>query len=216
MKKVKKILILIFISIICSCKVINERITSNINKIIFIDPGHGGKDNGTSYNDIYEDELNLKLSFILYEILLTENYQCYLTRVNDYDLSSTYAKNHKIEDLKKRVEYINNFHTDLLISLHLNYYPSSNVNGIQVFYKTNDENSYNIANELQNKLNELNTKSKKIKKGNFYILNNINNSGVLIEYGFLSNDYDRLKLQDKKYLTKLAITIKDGIKQCIK
>ena len=35
-----------------------------IDSVIFIDPGHGGNDNGTSYLDVFEDELNLKFSQI--------------------------------------------------------------------------------------------------------------------------------------------------------
>ena len=42
---------------------IKEDVSSLIDNVIFIDPGHGGKDNGTSYNLIVEDELNLKKLF---------------------------------------------------------------------------------------------------------------------------------------------------------
>ncbi|MCI5745920.1 MAG: N-acetylmuramoyl-L-alanine amidase [Erysipelotrichaceae bacterium] len=188
-------------------------INSLANAIIFIDPGHGGKDNGTHYEDIFEDELNMKLASILYEEIIEDGGICYISRIADYDLSSAYAKNHKIEDLKKRVEYIDSFNTTLFVSLHLNYYSSSVVNGIQVFYQKSNEKSRNLAIILQDFLNKENVKDKKCKMGDFYILNNTSSVGVLIEYGFLSNEYDRKKLLDDSYLKKLSYIIKEGINQ---
>ena len=135
----KRILfLLVFSFILSSCKQLFVEANSFSSYIIFVDPGHGGKDNGTSYNDIFEDELNLKLSTILYEILINNNVMAYISRTADYDLSSQYAKNHKIEDLNKRIKYIESLNTTLFVSLHLNYYPSSNVNGLQVFYQKNN------------------------------------------------------------------------------
>ncbi len=182
-----------------------------MHHVIFIDPGHGGKDNGTHYEDIFEDELNMQLSSILYEMILQEGGFCYLSRIADYDLSSTYAKNHKQEDLKKRVQYIDSMNTTLFISLHLNYYSSEKVNGLQVFYQKNSAESHEFAELLQNKLNEENQRDKKCKVGDYYILNQTQSPGVLVEYGFLSSEYDRKRLLDEKYLIHLAKMIKQVI-----
>lgn len=214
MKKIPLLLlIMIFISSIYlySCKEI--KVNNIYNNVIFIDPGHGGKDNGTSYNDILEDELNLKLSTILYEMILDDGGICYLSRIADYDLSSMYSKNHKLDDLNKRIKYIDSLNTSLFVSLHLNYYPNSKVNGIQVFYQKNNENSYNLAYILQNQLNEENIRKKKCFVGDYYLLNNTKSTGVLIEYGFLSSEYDRNKLLKDSYLKYLATLIKKGINE---
>lgn len=180
---------------------------------IFIDPGHGGKDNGTSYEDIFEDELNLKFATILYEDLLNAGSRAFLTRIADYDLSSTYATNHKIEDLKKRIQYIENSHCDFFISLHLNYYPSGQVNGLQTFYQKNNEKSKQLGKILQNQINSLNKKDKEIKAGDFYLLNYCRVPGVLMEFGFLSSEYDRNLLQDENYLKKLSKIIIAGFQE---
>ena len=42
-------------------------------------------------------------------------------------------------------------------------------------------------------------------------LKNSKSTGVLVEYGFLSNKSDREKLLNEKYLYKLALIIKDSI-----
>lgn len=208
----KKILFFILIIIISSCH-FNVLTSNYLNHVIFIDPGHGGKDNGTHYNDIFEDELNLKLATIMYEDIINDGGICYLSRVNDYDLSSMYAKNHKIEDLNKRIKYISESKSSLFISLHLNYYSSDKVNGLQVFYQKNNKDSERLANIMQDILNKENKKDKKSKIGDYYILNNCNTTGVLIEFGFLSSEYDRKRLLDEKYLKKLSKLIQKGINE---
>lgn len=208
----KKILFFILIIIISSCH-FNVLTSNYLNNVIFIDPGHGGKDNGTHFNDIFEDELNLKLATIIYEDIINDGGICYLSRVNDYDLSSMYAKNHKIEDLNKRIKYISESKSSLFISLHLNYYSSDKVNGLQVFYQKDNKDSEMLANIMQNILNKENKKDKKSKIGDYYILNNCNTTGVLIEFGFLSSEYDRKRLLDEKYLKKLSKLIQKGINE---
>ena len=212
MMNMKKILFFILIIIISSCH-FNVLTSNYLNHVIFIDPGHGGKDNGTHFNDIFEDELNLKLATIIYEDIINDGGICYLSRVNDYDLSSMYAKNHKIEDLNKRIKYISESKSSLIISLHLNYYSSDKVNGLQVFYQKNNKDSEMLANIMQNILNKENKKDKKSKIGDYYILNNCNTTGVLIEFGFLSSEYDRKRLLDEKYLKKLSKLIQKGINE---
>lgn len=212
MMNMKKILFFILIIIISSCH-FNVLTSNYLNHVIFIDPGHGGKDNGTHYYDIFEDELNLKLATIIYEDIINDGGICYLSRVNDYDLSSMYAKNHKIEDLNKRIKYISESKSSLFISLHLNYYSSDKVNGLQVFYQKNNKDSEMLANIMQNILNKENKKDKKSKIGDYYILNNCNTTGVLIEFGFLSSEYDRKRLLDEKYLKKLSKLIQKGINE---
>ena len=190
--------------------------SSLINDVIFIDPGHGGKDNGTHYENVLEDELNLKLAKNLYEAILSDGGYCYLTRNDDYDLSYAYSKNHKLDDLKKRIEYIEKAKSTLFVSLHLNYYPNNNVNGLQVFYQKDNEKSKLLATTMQETLNKENLRKKKTKKGDFYLLNNCKVTGILIEYGFLSSEYDRKKLLDDKYLKQLANLIKSGINEYLK
>ena len=181
-----------------------------INKIIFIDAGHGGKDNGASVDGVMEDNINLNISEYLYESLLQEGAYVLMSRTNDYDLASMYQKNRKREDLNNRVKYINKSQPDIFISIHLNTYPSNNVKGAQVFYQNND-NSKMLAEYLQNTLNVFMNNKRKVKRGDYFILNNTSSTGVLIECGFLSNDDERSKLNTSQYQQKLSNNIKKGI-----
>ena len=181
-----------------------------IDKIIYIDAGHGGKDNGACVDNVLEDSINLAISNYLLEELMNAGAYVLASRTNDYDLASMYQKNRKREDLNNRVKYINNSKPDIFISVHLNTYPSNSVSGGQAFYQNNDK-SKALAETIQNNLNKINKKDKKSKKGDYFILNNSKPVGVLVECGFLSNNDEREKLTSEKYQRQIARIIKVGI-----
>ena len=59
-----------------------------LNKVIYIDPGHGGKDPGSIYKDIFEKDINLEICLKLKKELENKGARVYLTRDGDYDLST--------------------------------------------------------------------------------------------------------------------------------
>ena len=153
----KKSNFFLFLTLIFSCFSIfnttiiikNKRKDQMISAVsgytIFIDPGHGGKDNGASFNDVLEDEINLSIATKVYEMLIDLGARTLISRVDDYDLSDVYAKNHKIQDLKKRIAYMKENQADLFVSIHLNSFSNSDVSGAQVFYKKNVPSSEEFA-----------------------------------------------------------------------
>ena len=52
-------------------------------KVILIDPGHGGIDKGASEGDAIEKELNLKISMLLKSYIETNGGICCMTRTED-------------------------------------------------------------------------------------------------------------------------------------
>jgi len=200
--------VLICILISTSCSINQVAVNKSLNEsVIFIDPGHGGKDNGASNGVLIEDELNLSISFLLKDILISKGAIVYLTRTGDYDLSSENAPNRKKEDLRKRLEYIHSFNPDLFVSIHMNTYPDENVNGAQAFYY----NDPSLANFIQLELNSLNNKPKMAKKGDIYLLRNAMVPNCLIECGFVTGNIDYEKFQNKDYKKEVALKICDGI-----
>ena len=176
-----------FIKVLANVKEENNVLN---NKIIYVDAGHGGNDNGAFSGNILEDEINMKISGYLMEELINSGVYVLMSRTSDYDLASMYDKNRKKTDLCKRVNFINESKPDIFISIHLNSYPSSEVYGAQVFYQNNNESKV-LAGAIQNKLNILTGKSRNVKFGDYYILNKSSPVGVLIECGFLSNDKEK-------------------------
>lgn len=186
-------------------------VSAFMNFSVFIDPGHGGNDNGTSYLDVFEDEINLSIGEKLYEICMDKQLKSYISRVDDYDLSSLYSPNHKKEDLKKRAEYINQTQCDIFVSLHVNQYTQKDVHGAMVYYERNDSASYELAKCVQKELNVITKINKQVHSDNFYLFRQCTVPGILIECGFISNEDERGKLQDDLYQKAIAQAIYEGI-----
>ena len=176
------------------------------NKIFIIDPGHGGKDVGTSYGDIYEKDINLSISLKLKKELESYGATVILTREGDYDLSSPKATFRKKSDFDNRIKIINNSKTTLFISIHQNYYEKSKYKGAQVFYKGAEELAKIIQKEIY--------PSREIKKisDKLYMYNKLKSDGLLIECGFISNPEDRKNLIDESYQLKISKNIASSIK----
>ena len=113
-----------------------------IGKVIVLDAGHGGKDDGAVNSKIIERDLNLVLVKKLEKELVSQGATVYLTREDENDLSTT-TVNRKRNDLYNRAKYIDKISPDMYISLHLNSSPSPSWRGLQIFYTSkNEKNKY--------------------------------------------------------------------------
>lgn len=179
-------------------------------KVIVIDPGHGGVDPGTSYKDVLEKDVNLKVSLYLEKELSRRGASVIMTRDGDYDLSSANAVWRKKSDFDNRIKLINKSNADLYLSIHLNYLNETEYSGAQVFY--NFENK-ELAEIIQETLNDELSGKREVKKipTNTYMYRQLKVKGVLIECGFLSNYKERNLLQTEEYQQKIASTIAEAI-----
>lgn len=172
---------------------------------IVLDAGHGGKDLGASVEGISEEAINLNIVLEMKKQLQKLGAKVTLTRSNHQSLAQ--KQGWKSKDMKKRVEIMNQKEHDMMISVHLNSFFNVNVKGSQIFYNQDET----LANIVDEKLKRI-TKSKlMVKKGDYYILNECKLPSLLIECGFLSNDEERIKLNNEKYQEKIARAIVDGI-----
>lgn len=178
---------------------------------VVLDSGHGGKDMGASYLGVDEAPLNLAIVKKLETALTAMGCHVILTRSDENDLASDGALNRKKEDMKKRIEIINDEKNDLFISIHMNKYESEDVKGFHVFYTGVSDSSVQLAGCIQESANHLLNQNKQIKKGDFYILNKSRIQGVLIECGFISNAEDRRNLSSESYQNKLVECITAGM-----
>jgi N-acetylmuramoyl-L-alanine amidase len=181
-----------------------------VGKVIVLDAGHGGKDRGTSVNDIYESDINLSLVLKLKNVLNKHGVDVLLTRDGDYHLSSPKVSRRKKSDFDNRISLINNSRADLYLSIHINYLIDSRYYGAQVFYTNENEE---LANVLQTSMvNNLGSplKEKRISDS-IYMYKQLLIPGVLIECGFLSNDKEKSMLITDKYQDKIVDAIVDGL-----
>lgn len=181
--------------------------------VIVLDAGHGGKDLGAKEDGVDEAGINLKIVNKLADLLEEAGVNVVLTRKDDQDLSSKGARNHKKEDMKKRVMIINDEKCDLFVSIHLNSYGDSSVQGAQVFYQKDKAESESLAYYVQEALKNTLQSKMEIKKGNYYILNKTRIPGILVECGFISNDVERKRLNSDGYQQQVAEVIFSGILQ---
>lgn len=215
MSKFKTIMILcMFFSIISISRV--YALVNNytlLGKTIYIDPGHGGRDSGAIYKNIYEKDINLIISKKIEKNLVAKGASVYLTRDIDTDLSTT-TINKKRSDLLNRAKLINNSKADMYISIHLNYISNSKWKGLQIFYNDIHKENEIIATKLTTYLKDYSGNIREPKKENiYYMYKQINIPGVLIELGFLSNPNDRYRLTKNEYQEQLAKNIASSIEK---
>lgn len=215
-KAMKFLLISLFVGGNLLVKNMNKDITvfaykplSGIN--IVIDAGHGGRDAGAESNGIKEQEINLSIAKFFKEHLLYAGASVKMTRDGNYDLSQDNTLNHKKSDMKKRAEIINSPEVDLFISIHLNSFPDVSVKGAQIFYQKQFNESKVFAQLMQKRFKDLTNSKMSIKTGDYFILNETENIGVLAECGFLSNYSDRENLQNVNYQKEIAKTLYQSV-----
>lgn len=179
--------------------------------VIVLDAGHGGRDDGARAEKVREQEINLLITKKCQKLFEDAGAEVVLTRKDEKDLSSEYAKNHKQEDMKNRIKIINGEKSDIMISIHLNSYGNTSVHGAQVFYMKDHVASLELANSIQSYFrSELSSKMLP-KPGDYYLLNHAKIPSVLLECGFISNPKEREKLKDDKYQDKIAESIFAGV-----
>ena len=213
-------LLIIFISSNCTTVYGKAKVYQNSDKVILIDPGHGGFDGGAkSKSGTIEKDINLSISLKLKSRLEEMGYKVSMTREDDIALheNGKTVKSMKKEDLAKRVELKKITNCDLFISIHQNMFPKANSKGAQVWY-ANNEDSKKLANiiqeSLKKNLDENNHRLSKPACDQYKILRDgYKGASVIVECGFLSNPQEEKKLKEEEYQKKIAIAIANAVEQ---
>ena len=175
------------------------------DKILVIDPGHGGKDAGAlSKSKLhYEKNINLGIILALKELLDKEDIKVYYTRTTDDTVF-----------LRPRVTLGNTVDCDYYISIHSNSNEVSSPNGTEVLYYDNNFKGVaagDLAKLFSDELGKgvgLRNRGTVLKhKGDIFIMDKAEIPMILIEVGYLSNS------KDLDYLTDLQNqkTVAQGI-----
>lgn len=200
-------------------------------RVIAVDPGHGGVDQGTQNTrlGLKEKEFTLDVSRRLKALLERKGYTVVLTRQTDERL-----------DLQSRAIIANRANADVFVSIHFNALPNDQkTRGTEIFTfapahqrSTNawspgasDDtehdpapgNRYDAANAMlahalhRELLAGLQTFDRGKKIGHLGVLRGLNCPGVLVESGFLSNDEEARKIATPAYRQEIAEAIAAGI-----
>lgn len=200
---------------------------TTILKTIVLDPGHGGKDQGTSAN---EKTFALDVARRAKKVLEAAGYRVVLTRDSDVFL-----------DLAQRSAIANASHASMFASIHFNALPNDRkTSGVEVFtfapqfqrstnswspgagddtekdaspVNRHDLGSAVLAHALQRRfVTDLRAFDRGKKIAHWGVLRQLNCPGVLIECGFLTSPAEARKISSPAYRQKLAETLAAGIR----
>lgn len=200
------------------------------NRVIVIDPGHGGINAGTicSFDGRLEKEFTLDWARRLVPLLASNGWTVYLTRNSDVDVS-----------LSNRVAYAESRHADLFVSLHFNSAaPDKRQNGLETYCLTPqgmpstltrgnpdfwsdwfpnniyDEQNFQAAIRLHSALLHASGEDDRgVRRARFMgVLHGNRHPAILIEGGFLSNLHEANQIESAPFRQKLAEAVADALK----
>jgi N-acetylmuramoyl-L-alanine amidase len=198
-------------------------------KVVVLDPGHGGDDNGTRsvLGNYTEKELNLDWAVRARELLMAKGYEVFLTRSNDSAVG-----------LWDRVALAGRDRADVFVSLHFNSAgtkqgeagletycltpmgaPSSLVRGfadeVGQSFPNNQYDPLNLllATSVHRSLLQVNgCLDRGVRRARFpAVLRGQECPAVLIEGGYLSNPREARLIADPAYRQKLAEGVVRGL-----
>ena len=205
-------------------------LTFGSNRVIVLDPGHGGINGGTTsvLDKRPEKEFTLDWARRLKPLLEQEGWRVFLTRTNDVDVA-----------LSNRVALAESRHADLFISLHFNSLaPDQKPAGLgtlcltptgmpstitrdypDVLNQNFPNNSYDTQNlQLAEHLHRTllhatGLEDRGISHARFIgVLRGQHRPSVLIEAGFLSNPREAKRIEDPEFRQKLAEGVADALR----
>lgn len=192
----------------------STKVEEKKNICVVIDAGHGGADPGkVGINDQLEKDINLQIAQMLKQFLQDEGITVVMTREGDGGLYDENASNKKVQDMKKRLEIIEEADPVLVVSIHQNSYHEEYVKGAQVFYYETSQNSMQLAKIIQEQLRILDPENKREARGNdsYFLLKKTSKPIVIVECGFLSNNEEAAELSTPLYQEKMAWNIHMGV-----
>lgn len=182
---------------------------------VVIDAGHGGVDSGTvGYSGTTkESDLNLEIAIKLGRYLDSSGIGVIYTRTDKGGLYGSEGQGFKRRDMLRRKEIINSSNADLVISVHMNAFPTHSRRGAQCFFNSSSEDGKLASSKIQQQFNtSINTRRAfEALKGDYYILNCSEIPSVIAECGFISNPEEETLLKTSEYQDKIAYSIYAGI-----
>ena len=207
------------IGILCCCILLGNIMpvqasgTVITNKVIIVDPGHGGFDPGKpGIHGKDEKHLNLEIALLLRNYLERAGAIVIMTRTTDDDVDGMDGVKHKSKDMVERKKLSQG--GDILVSIHQNSFTQPSVKGAQTFYNCKSEDGKKLATWIQKSIKQYaDTTNRREAKcnTNYFVLKATQIPAVIVECGFLTNPEEEMKLNDPAYQDQIARGIYLGI-----
>ena len=198
----------------------------NYKNVVFLDPGHGGRDPGAVYNGLREKDLNMSI----YRKLRSELEKLGYTVLTSRD-SDVY-----VDYVTERSEMVNKTDADVFISIHFNAtgVPGANRSGVETYIYEPDEDikprinkvahddptrlseSKRLADNIHNSVVSVaGTNDRGVHGSNYAVLRETVKPAVLLELGYIDSP-EYKKISDDKYQNKLVEGIVSGLRNFYK
>lgn len=182
-------------------------------KLVVIDPGHGGFETGSVNGDTYEKKINLDIALRLTKLLKSKNIKTYITRQDDSYVG-----------LYERAYIANDLNAKLFVSIHNNGSETSkSIKGTETLYfpngsKNNGFSGQDFAKIIQNNLvKKLGTVDRGIiERPNLAVIRATKMPAVLAEVGYMTNNNEFNKLSTPEFRQKAAQALCDSIVSALK
>jgi len=198
----------------------------NYKNVVFLDPGHGGRDPGAVYNGLREKDLNMSI----YRKLRSELEKLGYTVLTSRD-SDVY-----VDYVTERSEMVNKTDADVFISIHFNAtgVPGANRSGVETYIYEPDEDikprinkvahddptrlseSKRLADNIHNSVVSVaGANDRGVHGSNYAVLRETVKPAVLIELGYMDSPECK-KISDDKYQNKLVEGLVKGLRNFYK
>ncbi|MGS0763256.1 N-acetylmuramoyl-L-alanine amidase [Syntrophomonas curvata] len=191
-----------------------SQIKSRRDNLVVLDPGHGGKDPGSSGADIKEKDINLKVALKAGELLKQRGIEVEYTRDTDIYLELT-------ETRDEISEIANRLNPALFVSIHVNAALNSSAQGTETYYYAPVDNDLlflqqderkSLAENLQRQLiAKLKRPNRGVKTKNLAVLRNTTMPSALVELAFISNPEEERLLQQEYFINLAAEAVAEGV-----
>ncbi|RDU35086.1 N-acetylmuramoyl-L-alanine amidase [Neobacillus piezotolerans] len=175
------------------------------NKVIVIDPGHGGIDNGTTgVRGTFEKGLTLKTAALVSNKLAAKGAKVIMTRDRDTYLS-----------LPSRVGTAHYHGADAFISIHYDSNYDRSVRGMTTYYYHSYQKG--LAGALQaSASSSTKSYSRGARFGDYHVIRENKQAAALIELGYLSNAEEEMAVLSNQFQEAASTGIVDGLARYFK
>lgn len=193
-----------------------------MNKVVFLDPGHGGRDSGAYYSGIKEKDLVMNVTHLLKGKLEAAGYTVLLSRTGDY----------YVDFVTERSRLANASNADIFISLHFNAsgVPNSSARGIETYWYESSTlyppvinkafhndidrlaKSSTLANAVhKGMVGQTKAVDRGVRRATFAVLRETAKPAILVEMGYMDNTQELASIKQASYQNYLATGIFKGI-----
>jgi N-acetylmuramoyl-L-alanine amidase len=172
---------------------------------VVIDPGHGGKDPGTTVAATHEKHIVLQVALKIAALLEQQGVTVVMTRRDD-----------RFIELEERADLANRRNPDLFVSIHADSAPDRSVSGFTLYVAPDaSRQAHKAAKSISAAMARTGSDTRGIRDAEYKVLMWTRCPAVLVELGYLSNAADARRLQDAAHQNRLAQAIADGILDCL-